>query len=159
MEKPPNNSSDRVSRRVGTHHYDGAGGHDDVAKDIAVEVPVSLTYKGTSHVVMMASPDHLEDFGLGFSLSEGIINRPGELTHIDVMDGDKGVIVAMDIPNDRHKEIAERRRYLSGRTGCGLCGVESLDEAVPELTPLSTDVTMSAAAIHRGFDLLHRHQR
>ena len=125
---------------------------------IATEVPVALVYKGTSHVVMMASPDDLEDFGLGFSLSEGVIESPDDLLFIDVAEGDQGYIIDMDIPDAAHTKIANRRRYLSGRTGCGLCGVESLEEALPDLTPLQSDLAISPQAIYHAFETLHDHQ-
>lgn len=126
-----------------------------VDQNIAEEVPVSLVYKGASHVVMMASPCDLKDFGLGFSLSEGIIETPEELLFIDVAQSDQGYIIDMDIPDEAYKTIANRRRYLSGRTGCGLCGVESLEEAVPKLKAITGDIRIKPEIIYRAFEALH----
>ena len=125
---------------------------------IASEVPVSLVYKGVSHVVMMASPCDLEDFGLGFSLSENIIDKPNDLHFIDVMDSDQGVIVSMDIPDAAYKKISNKKRFLSGRTGCGLCGVESLDEAVPELRPVQAGADILPQSVYQAFETLHDYQ-
>lgn len=153
MEKRPSKSHCLVEAR----QYRGDES-DTIKKDIASEVPVSLVYKGTSHVVMMASPDDLEDFGLGFSLSERIIQHAEELEHLDVIEDEKGIVIAMDIPNERHRDIAERRRYLSGRTGCGLCGVESLEEALPDLTSVHADALIERGNIYKAFDALHDYQ-
>lgn len=144
-------------RKVSTLLHEGADKRNSV-RTIAEEVPVSLVYKGISHVVMMASPADLEEFGLGFSLSEGIIQSPEELTFIDVMDTDQGYIISMDIPNERYKPISKRKRHMAGRTGCGLCGVESLDEARPKLETVTSDLATDVTAIYKAFDTLHPHQ-
>lgn len=137
-----------------------APGREADARTIPAEVPVSLVYKGFSHVVMMASPVDLEDFGLGFSLSEGVIASVDDMNAIDVLGDERGFIVSMDIPDEAYRRIAKRRRYLSGRTGCGLCGVESLEGAVPELEKLGSEggLKISPDAIYDAFENLHPHQ-
>lgn len=130
----------------------------EMSKAIPVEVPVSLVYNGLSHVVMMASPADLEDFGLGFSLSENIVSAPDDIRSLDVLEGEKGLVISMEISGQAHRKIAARRRYLSGRTGCGLCGVESLDEALPTLRPVDAQIEIRPAAIYAAFDSLHEHQ-
>lgn len=131
------------------------GSSEEDALNIAAEVPVSLVYKGISHVVMMASPQDLEDFGLGFSLSEGIIERPEDLKFIDVAKNEQGYLIDMDIQDKAYQAIANRRRYLSGRTGCGLCGVESLDEAVPDLKAIAADIRLRPQSVYKAFEDLH----
>lgn len=96
--------------------------------EIIEEVPVALVYNGISHAVMLASPADLEDFALGFSLSEGILARPGELYDIEIVPSCDGLAVEMEIASERFVALKDRRRQLTGRTGCGLCGVESLAE-------------------------------
>ena len=92
--------------------------HDEVAQ----EVPVALEYNGVSHAVMLASPYHLEDFALGFSLSEGILSDRSELYDCEISAMDDGIQVQMRIAAQRFSVLKGRRRNLSGRTGCGLCG-------------------------------------
>ena len=108
---------------------------DDLVVD---EVPVALVYNGISHAVMMATPADLEDFALGFSLSEEIIVGPGQCYGIDVEPAPGGVAVQIEIAGSAFMALKERRRSLTGRTGCGLCGVDSLDQvcrALPSLLP------------------------
>ena len=102
------------------------------------ERAVALVYNGISHAVMMATPGDLEDFALGFSLSEGIIGHPGECYGIDVGSGAEGITVDIEIASSAFMALKERRRTLAGRTGCGLCGVDSLDQVcrpLPQLAP------------------------
>jgi FdhD protein len=94
------------------------------------ETPVALTYNGSTHAVMMASPADLEDFALGFSLSEGIIAKPGDLTSMEVVEHDLGCEVRMWLQETCSEAYRSRRRAMTGPVGCGLCGVESLAEAV-----------------------------
>ncbi|SEN52868.1 FdhD protein [Halomonas caseinilytica] len=98
--------------------------------DLTLETPVALVYNGISHAVMMASPDDLEDFALGFSLTEGILEHPHELYDIEMHNEAAGVAIHMEIASQRMAELRQRRRSLSGKTGCGLCGTESLEQAI-----------------------------
>ena len=95
---------------------------------LAVEVPVALEYNGISHAVMLASPADLEDFALGFSLSEGIIANTSELYECETEATTEGWLLHIRIAADRFMALKERRRNLAGRTGCGLCGTESLSQ-------------------------------
>jgi FdhD protein len=132
------------------------GGTETVAQVIAEEVPVALVYNGVSHAVMMATPADLRDFGLGFSLSEGIIGRAEELYDlaVEVAPEGEGVEVRMAIALDRFAALKERRRNLAGRTGCGLCGVESLKEAVRHPAPVASEARIPLEAINRALDEL-----
>ncbi len=107
------------------------------AQDVlAVEVPVALEYNGISHVVMLASPGDLDDFALGFSLSEGIIADPAELYECEAEATPEGWRVQLRIASERFMALKERRRNLAGRTGCGLCGTESLSQVSRCATPV-----------------------
>ncbi len=97
---------------------------------VAEEVPVAMIYNGISHAVMLASPDDLEDFILGFSLSEGIINEPRELFGVEIAIRANGIEVHAEISSERFLQLKDRRRSMAGRTGCGLCGTESLEHAL-----------------------------
>ena len=99
---------------------------------IAEEQAVAMVYNGISHAVMMATPLHLQDFALGFSLSEGIIEAPAELRDIEVVASELGFEARMDIAPGAFMRLKRRRRQLSGRTGCGLCGLESLHSLKPQ---------------------------
>jgi FdhD protein len=115
-----------------------AGALAEVEDLVVDEVPVALVYNGISHAVMMATPADLEDFALGFSLSEEIIVGPGQCYGIDVERTPGGIAVQMEIAGSAFMALKERRRSLTGRTGCGLCGVDSLDQVcrpLPSLAP------------------------
>lgn len=95
---------------------------------VAVEVPVALEYNGISHVVMLASPGALEDFALGFSLSEGILENAAELYDCEVLTQADGILLKLDIATERFAALKTKRRNMTGRTGCGLCGAETLQQ-------------------------------
>lgn len=101
--------------------------HDDA---VVVEAPVALLYNGLSFAVMMATPCDLEDFALGFALSEGVVETAGEFRLVDVVRSDAGISLHAAIPQARYDALAQRRRGLEGRSGCGLCGVEALQDAL-----------------------------
>ena len=111
------------------------------------EMPVALVYNGISHAVMMATPTHLEDFAIGFSLTEGIIEAAHELTDIEIAEVPQGIEVRMTIFERRLAGLKERRRNMTGRTGCGLCGTESLDAAIRPQAPLTSKACFSTAQI------------
>jgi FdhD protein len=139
------------------------GGEVAAVDDMLVdEVPVALVYNGISHAVMMATPADLEEFALGFSLSEGIIGAAGQCYGIEVERGAGGLAVHLDIASGAFMALKERRRSLAGRTGCGLCGVDSLDQvcrALPRLAPATgfhaAGVRRALAAIGAGQRLTH----
>ncbi len=103
---------------------------------LAEEVPVALVYNGISHVVMMATPKDLAAFALGFSLSEGIISSPQEIYSIEMTPGCNGIEVNIELSSRRFAGLKERRRAMAGRTGCGVCGIEQLDDIFRPITPL-----------------------
>jgi FdhD protein len=114
--------------------------------DLVVELPVALEFNGISHAVMLATPCDLEDFALGFALSEGIIKNRGELFGAEVEESALGITVHCDISSAAFLRLKQRRRNLTGRTGCGLCGVESLEQVIRELprVPQSTSFSITA---------------
>ena len=99
-------------------------------REVPVEMPVALSYAGTSHAVMMATPSDLEDFALGFSLSEGIISSLDDVTSIEVVEAGPGIDLQIGLVEERASGFSARRRAMAGPVGCGLCGVELIEEAV-----------------------------
>ncbi len=121
----------------------------------AQEVPVALVYNGISHVVMMASPKDLTLFAIGFSLSEGIIDHPQEIYGMDVVQVCNGMEVQIELSSRRFMALKERRRALAGRTGCGVCGVEQLNDIGKPITPLPFSQTFSLANLDMALNNLH----
>lgn len=118
---------------------------------VAEEVPVAMVYNGISHAVMLATPADLEDFGTGFSLAEGIVARASEIHDIDTAHHVDGIEVRMQVSNRAFDALKARRRSLAGRTGCGLCGVDSLGQVSREVKPVAARPSVDEAAIHRAF--------
>ncbi|WP_084783923.1 formate dehydrogenase accessory sulfurtransferase FdhD [Marinobacterium aestuarii] len=124
---------------------------------IAEEVPVALVFNGISHAVMMTSPMDLEDFALGFSLTEAILQHPAELYDVEVVQEERGISVQMQISAQRLAQLKQQRRNLTGRTGCGLCGTESLEQAIRPVPQVQAP-PLSDQAIQRALGALQQHQ-
>ncbi len=114
---------------------------------IPEETAVALTYNRFAYAVMMATPHDLEDFAVGFSLSERVVARPDEILDIEIVLGDNGVELRLWIAEARIDAFTEHRRYMTGPTGCGLCGVESLAEAMRPPPKVTSGFRMSADAV------------
>jgi FdhD protein len=125
------------------------GGGDELDR-VAEEVAIAFEYNGISHAVMLASPADLEDFAVGFSLSEGIVDRIADLHDLSIATGDAGVTLSIAIAGRAFARLKERRRTLAGRTGCGLCGAESLAQVVRDIAPLRGGATFPLSALYEG---------
>jgi FdhD protein len=126
---------------------------------IAEEVPIAMVYNGISHAVMMASPANLHEFSLGFSLSEGIINHAAEMYDIDLVASEKGIEVRLEISSERMMSLKSHRRNLTGRTGCGLCGSESLETAIRPIKSVTPQALPSSPVIQHALSQLSEHQK
>ena len=123
------------------------------------EVPIAFSYGGSSHAVMMATPDDLEDFAVGFSLTEGIISSMEQISSIEAVDSDIGIDVQIMLADDVEDALRARRRSMAGPVGCGLCGIESIEQAVRKVPDVSAaGVTLTHADIVRAASLLNETQ-
>ena len=135
-------------------------GRPSAARDsVAEETPLALIYNGLQHVVMMATPADLEDFALGFSLSEGILQRREVLYVTEVAAVSEGVEIRMDIDLQRFLPIEEQHRNLAGRTGCGLCGAETIEQAVRHPARVGKGVEVTASALQAAYARLAERQQ
>jgi FdhD protein len=160
LPKHPENSAvgqGYVTRRVDRYRH---GGHEQVSDAITEEVPVAMLYNEVPFAVMMVTPLDLEDFALGFSLSEGLIATPGELTSIEVRPRLEGVELAMQVASDTVEQRAGSggERLLPGRSGCGLCGARMLEDAVRHPAPVGEGPRIDSAVLERALDSLRAAQ-
>ena len=133
---------------------------------VAEETPIALIYNGVSHAVMLATPQDLEDFALGFSLSEGILQHKSELYDIEIVPQTEGIELRMDVATECFVKLKEKRRNLVGRTGCGLCGAESLSQALrlpakykaSSGTYVGLENVINAASIQAAFQTIQTKQ-
>ena len=119
-------------------------------RTVPEETPVALSYNRLTHAVMMATPADLEDFAVGFSLSEQIVSSASQIEELDVIAAADGVELRMWIGAELLERLDERRRSLAGPTGCGLCGLESLAEAVRPPAPVREGLRLTAAQIQEA---------
>jgi FdhD protein len=117
------------ARAVGRKVWRNSG-HSEGARTIPEETAVALTYNGGTYAVMMATPQDLRDFAVGFSLSEGIVQSPDDIESLEVLPLDDGIELRMWLAPSKADRLSERRRHIAGPTGCGLCGIDSIAEAV-----------------------------
>jgi FdhD protein len=150
-----------ASRRVPVSNWrQGAAADAPLALDdsIASEVPVALSYNRISHVVMMATPADLEDFALGFSITEGLIGSADDLLEMKLIPRPGGIELAMTITEHWFDRLATHRRNMAGRTGCGLCGAENIEQALRYPPPVSNVLRVRHASLQNPVSALEQHQ-
>jgi len=135
-----------------------AGDFSDGDRAIPEETAVAFTYNGTSYAVMMATPQDLEDFALGFSLSEGIVSSIDEIERLEIIEAEVGIELQMWLSAPRAAAFGVRRRRLAGPTGCGLCGIETLAEAMRPPRLVSDGELFTPRDIMRAIDSVAPHQ-
>jgi len=121
---------------------------------VAEEMPVALVYHGIPHVVMLATPANLEGFAVGFTLSEGLVEKPEEIRSVEVTHGEEAADVRVTVAWERFSALLQRRRNLTGRTGCGLCGAETAEDAIRELSRVGPGPTVTTAGLHEAIEQL-----
>ncbi len=128
----------------------GEDGAREGAVPVAEEVPVAFVYNGRPHVVMMATPSNLEEFGIGFTLSEEIVRSAGEIRQVDAIRYSQGIELQLTVDPAVAERLAARGRQLAGRTGCGLCGVQTIDEALRETPPVNGSAPLDVESLWRA---------
>lgn len=146
-----------ASRRVATTRVTAAG-IDPASRTVPDEVPVALVHDGSTHAVMLATPADLEDFAYGFAVTEGVVDRLDQIRDTEVVVRDQGIEVRQWLTPEAAQASALRRRRMTGPTGCGLCGVESLAAAVPVPPRVAAGGQIAAAEIHAALAALSARQ-
>ena len=124
---------------------------EQVRDRVAEEVPVALSFHGVPHVVMLATPSDLEDLAVGFTLSEGIVAHRDEIRSVEAGQREDGALeVRIGIAADRFSELLRRQRNLTGRTGCGLCGAQTVEEAIRNPPPVTGSLKIHGQALHEA---------
>jgi FdhD protein len=126
---------------------------------IAEEAPIALLYNGEPHVVMLATPLDLEDFALGFSLTENIVANAREVESVRAYQRLEGIEVRLRIPEMRCETMADKGRNMTGRTGCGLCGARTLQQAMRRPPPVGRGISVPAAELTHALTELRIHQK
>jgi FdhD protein len=147
------------SQPVTPHEFTRLDGDVDSTQEapLAAEVPVALVYNGRPHAVMMCTPTDLEDFAVGFTLTE-LIAPADQITRVDVVKYARGIEMQLEIPAAAADALTERGRAIVGRTGCGLCGVEVIDDALREPRLVRSELTLSRASLWRASESLGAQQ-
>jgi FdhD protein len=130
----------------------------DTTDLVAEEMPVALVYHDVPHVVMLATPADLEDYAVGFTLSEGLVASVDEIRGVEVIPGEASTDVKISVAWERFTQLLHRRRNLAGRTGCGLCGAETAEDAIRECQAVPAGVTITAAELHETMTQLASRQ-
>jgi FdhD protein len=134
------------------------GLHEQKLDYVAEEVPISLIYNGLPHVVMLATPTNLEEFALGFSITEGILKNPQELLSTRIYNRSNGIEIQLKIPDYRFQCMTDKGRNLTGRTGCGLCGASTLNQAIRQPNSVDGSLKMTSTDLRAALSELHQHQ-
>lgn len=128
-----------------------AGVVEQVSDQVAEEVPVALAYHGVPHVVMLATPSDLEDLAVGFTLSESIVANRDEIRCVEAAQGSDGALeVRIGVAAERFSELLRRQRNLAARTGCGLCGAQTVADAIRNPPPVKSALTVHGEALHQA---------
>ena len=134
------------------------GRYDEAVETIAEEIPVAIIYNGQPHVVMMATPQDLEDFALGFSVTEELIPSAADLLGVEIVRYSRGIELQAAVSPACDDRIGSRARRLSGRTGCGICGAESFEAVMKELHRVQPGPSIRSTALHRAMAGLQERQ-
>lgn len=135
----------------------GPEGARDITRSLPEEVPVAITCNGTTQAVMMTSPADLEDFAIGFAMTEGFA-RLDQIERVEVMELAQGIEARLWIAEEAAEALGARRRAMMGPVGCGLCGIDSLEQALRDLPPVTGRLALSLSEAAGAGDALRAHQ-
>ncbi len=153
---PPETGSKRFNFSV----LRPAGGEtEQLQRQLISEAPVAIEYNGIGYAVMMATPIDLEDFAIGFSLSEQLGDNAAEIAAIDCHKAEKGWIVRIQLPPEKAEKVYARARQRVSESSCGLCGMDNLDEVMRELPRVTARLEISDSAIFTALAALREHQK
>lgn len=125
---------------------------------LATETPVAISFLGIGYAVMMATPADLEDFAVGFAISERIIERPEQIIDVAVSEADSGLLLNIEVSRDREDAVLRRVRHRVSESSCGLCGIENLEQALRPLPRVSAPPLVSKSQLFRSLESLRDHQ-
>ncbi|HZF16089.1 MAG TPA: formate dehydrogenase accessory sulfurtransferase FdhD [Steroidobacteraceae bacterium] len=149
---------DATTRQVTVRRWrDGAD--QTTVDEVAEEAPIALTYHSIPHVVMLATPADLEDLAVGFTVTEALVATVKEISSVDVIHSPDAIEVRIGVASARFAAILKRQRNLTGRTGCGLCGVETVEEAIRRPEPLANGLRVTSQELHAALKDLESRQR
>ena len=149
---------DATSRQVPVRRWRD-GKDQSTVDEVAEEAPIALTFHGIPHVVMLATPADLEDLAVGFTVTEALVANASEISSVEVIHTPDAIEVRVGVKSERFSEILKRQRNMTGRTGCGLCGVETVEEAIRRPAPVSAELRVSGADLHGALKALESQQR
>ncbi|MEM5492501.1 formate dehydrogenase accessory sulfurtransferase FdhD [Hoeflea sp. AS16] len=150
------NSSTAIAPRIAVR----AGVVTPGSRALPEEVPVALSFGGTTQAVMMATPADLHDFGVGFALSEALVRTPDDIVSLDIVEADQGFDVQMRLADGLQAALSDRRRKMAGPVGCGLCGIESIEEALRTLPDRkAVELAFNAEDVREAVRSLSIHQK
>jgi FdhD protein len=144
--------SSRAYLRLGDEPASTSSAH------VAEEVPIALVYNAQPLVVVMSSPADLEDLAIGFSITEQVVDAAADVSTIDVIRHSRGIELHMTIPEEAADRLAARRRAMSARTGCGVCGVQTIDEVLRAPAPVRSTARFDRSALWTAAEMLERQQ-
>jgi FdhD protein len=134
------------------------GTHEIIERTIIVEAPVAIEYNGIGYAVMMATPIDLEDYAVGFSLSERLISRADEILAVDMHKAELGWILRIQLPQENAQKLIARARQRVSESSCGLCGMDNLEEVMRPLPEVTAQLEVADDAIFKSLSLIRSHQ-
>ena len=126
---------------------------------VAAEVPIAISFLGIGYAVMMATPADLEDFAVGFARSERLIENADQVVGIEIRDSEEGgILLGIELADDRHSLVFERVRHRVGESSCGMCGIENLEQALRPLPKVEAPAPIAAERLFAALEVLRSHQ-
>ncbi len=157
-EKMGNSRIDCVNTAI-SRVYSGILNNETERDWVAQETPIALEYNGINYVTMLATPSYLEDFALGFSLSEGIIRDTHEMLDIEFQEGDSGIVMQIQVTESCAFSLKKKKRFMLGKTGCGLCGIDTLQSiASLPIKTINSHASISIESILQSMKNMRNHQ-